>query len=199
MLGYVCTMCILNHIILAKFVKKTYPMYIISYIYVSVYVWKDLMNYFYHNVLSKNTGALPPRQQYCGWSNISVCDVTADTPAFTVTLYNPLARPVTYWMNIPVQNPFYQVYDANQKTVHALVSYLHFKWWSGKTNGGVSVGGCAVGNLRMGVWVGLTVCMNTFQTILRIMHIHVKLYIKPNYFNMPYELFKNEFITCVLY
>lgn len=81
---------------------------------------QDLMNYFYHNVLSKNTGALPPRQQYCGWSNISVCDVTADTPAFTVTLYNPLARPVTYWMNIPVQNPFYQVYDANQKTVHAL-------------------------------------------------------------------------------
>eukprot|EP00064_Thunnus_orientalis_P022022 superscaffoldBa00007078_g22201 len=54
---------------------------------------------------------------YCDNLNISVCPLTESSKKFSVNVYNPLARPVTWPVRLPVNGTAYAVSDANGKSV----------------------------------------------------------------------------------
>ncbi|XP_034043246.1 lysosomal alpha-mannosidase [Thalassophryne amazonica] len=58
---------------------------------------------------------------YCDNLNISVCPLTESSKKFSVTVYNPLARPVTWPVRLPVNGTSYAVTDANGKAVDSQV------------------------------------------------------------------------------
>uniref|UniRef100_A0A3P8SFH6 Alpha-mannosidase n=1 Tax=Amphiprion percula TaxID=161767 RepID=A0A3P8SFH6_AMPPE len=58
---------------------------------------------------------------YCDNLNISVCPLTATSKKFSVSVYNPLARPVTWPVRLPVNGTAYTVSDANGKPVDCQV------------------------------------------------------------------------------
>ena len=47
----------------------------------------------------------------CPALNISQCEVTESAGTFLVHLYNPLSRPVTHYVRLPVLSASYEVYD----------------------------------------------------------------------------------------
>ncbi|XP_044750282.1 lysosomal alpha-mannosidase isoform X3 [Coccinella septempunctata] len=47
----------------------------------------------------------------CPLSNVSSCPFTENTENFTVTVYNPLSRPVTHFVRFPVLGEAYQITD----------------------------------------------------------------------------------------
>uniref|UniRef100_A0A3B4WWI6 Alpha-mannosidase n=1 Tax=Seriola lalandi dorsalis TaxID=1841481 RepID=A0A3B4WWI6_SERLL len=59
---------------------------------------------------------------YCDNLNISVCPLTESSKKFSVSVYNPLARPVTRPVRLPVNGTAYAVSDANGKAVDCQVS-----------------------------------------------------------------------------
>ncbi|XP_059158646.1 lysosomal alpha-mannosidase-like isoform X2 [Physella acuta] len=62
-------------------------------------------------------GSTPvPTQVFCGSLNISICSVTENAYNFQVTLYNPLARPVSYAVRLPVSGIKYTVYKEDGVT-----------------------------------------------------------------------------------
>ncbi|XP_041641943.1 lysosomal alpha-mannosidase [Cheilinus undulatus] len=58
---------------------------------------------------------------YCDNLNISVCPLTESSKKFSVNVYNPLARPVTWPVRLPVNGSVYEVSDANGKAVDCQV------------------------------------------------------------------------------
>uniref|UniRef100_A0A4W6E828 Alpha-mannosidase n=1 Tax=Lates calcarifer TaxID=8187 RepID=A0A4W6E828_LATCA len=54
---------------------------------------------------------------YCDNLNISVCPLTESSKKFSVNVYNPLARPVTWPVRLPVNGTAYTVSDAKGKVV----------------------------------------------------------------------------------
>ncbi|KAL3066290.1 hypothetical protein OYC64_016277 [Pagothenia borchgrevinki] len=58
---------------------------------------------------------------YCDNLNISVCPLTEASKKFSVNVYNPLARPVSYPVRLPVNGSSYEVTDANGKPVDCQV------------------------------------------------------------------------------
>ena len=50
-------------------------------------------------------------QTDCPALNISQCEVTESAETFLVVLYNPLSRPVSHHVRLPVPSTSYQVYD----------------------------------------------------------------------------------------
>uniref|UniRef100_A0A671TYK4 Alpha-mannosidase n=1 Tax=Sparus aurata TaxID=8175 RepID=A0A671TYK4_SPAAU len=60
---------------------------------------------------------------YCDNLNISVCPLTESSKKFSVNVYNPLARPVTWPVRLPVNGTAYVVSDANGKSVDSQVSF----------------------------------------------------------------------------
>uniref|UniRef100_A0A4W6E549 Alpha-mannosidase n=1 Tax=Lates calcarifer TaxID=8187 RepID=A0A4W6E549_LATCA len=59
---------------------------------------------------------------YCDNLNISVCPLTESSKKFSVNVYNPLARPVTWPVRLPVNGTAYTVSDAKGKAVDCQVS-----------------------------------------------------------------------------
>ncbi|XP_064633968.1 lysosomal alpha-mannosidase-like [Lineus longissimus] len=59
--------------------------------------------------LMAKSGTFPPRQYFCNLLNISMCNFTETRTQFTVTIYNPLARPIIHWARIPVEDGPYDV------------------------------------------------------------------------------------------
>ena len=47
----------------------------------------------------------------CPALNISQCEVTESAESFLVLLYNPLSRPLTHHVRLPVPSAEYEVYD----------------------------------------------------------------------------------------
>uniref|UniRef100_A0A4W6E711 Alpha-mannosidase n=1 Tax=Lates calcarifer TaxID=8187 RepID=A0A4W6E711_LATCA len=58
---------------------------------------------------------------YCDNLNISVCPLTESSKKFSVNVYNPLARPVTWPVRLPVNGTAYTVSDAKGKAVDCQV------------------------------------------------------------------------------
>ncbi|CAN9510730.1 unnamed protein product [Ophioblennius macclurei] len=58
---------------------------------------------------------------YCDSLNISVCPITESSKKFSVTVYNPLARPISWPVRLPVNGSAYLVSDAGGKTVDSQV------------------------------------------------------------------------------
>uniref|UniRef100_A0A4W6E5G4 Alpha-mannosidase n=1 Tax=Lates calcarifer TaxID=8187 RepID=A0A4W6E5G4_LATCA len=61
---------------------------------------------------------------YCDNLNISVCPLTESSKKFSVNVYNPLARPVTWPVRLPVNGTAYTVSDAKGKAVDCQVSVV---------------------------------------------------------------------------
>lgn len=51
--------------------------------------------------------------QSCLLLNISECDVSEKSNFFVVTLYNPLSRPISRYVRLPVTGKSYTVTDPN--------------------------------------------------------------------------------------
>ncbi|XP_068460344.1 lysosomal alpha-mannosidase [Clinocottus analis] len=58
---------------------------------------------------------------FCDNLNISVCPLTESSRKFSVNVYNPLARPVTWPVRLPVNGTSYQVSDAEGRSVDCQV------------------------------------------------------------------------------
>uniref|UniRef100_K7G5P5 Alpha-mannosidase n=1 Tax=Pelodiscus sinensis TaxID=13735 RepID=K7G5P5_PELSI len=54
---------------------------------------------------------------YCHYLNISVCPLTESSGTFLVILYNPLGRPVSWTVRLPVSGASYAVTDPSGQTV----------------------------------------------------------------------------------
>uniref|UniRef100_A0A3Q3WC73 Alpha-mannosidase n=1 Tax=Mola mola TaxID=94237 RepID=A0A3Q3WC73_MOLML len=72
------------------------------------------------NSLAALSGSLAPRI-HCDNLNISVCPLTETSKKFSVNVYNPLARPVTWLVRLPVNGTAYIVSDARGKSVECEV------------------------------------------------------------------------------
>ncbi|XP_070684120.1 lysosomal alpha-mannosidase [Pempheris klunzingeri] len=72
------------------------------------------------NSLAALTGSSAERI-YCDNLNISVCPLTESSKKFSVNVYNPLARPVTWPVRLPVNGTAYDVSDVNGKSVDCQV------------------------------------------------------------------------------
>ncbi|XP_051940570.1 lysosomal alpha-mannosidase [Hippocampus zosterae] len=68
------------------------------------------------NSLAALTGSTAERV-YCNSLNISVCPITESSKKFSVNVFNPLARPVSWPVRLPVNGTRYAVADANGKAV----------------------------------------------------------------------------------
>ncbi|NXH38318.1 MA2B1 mannosidase, partial [Dicaeum eximium] len=73
------------------------------------------------NALSLLGGTKDPLV-FCNALNISVCPLSETTPHFTVILYNPLARGVTWPVRLPVRGTSYAVSDPQGRPVASQVS-----------------------------------------------------------------------------
>ncbi|KAF7652581.1 hypothetical protein LDENG_00095180 [Lucifuga dentata] len=58
---------------------------------------------------------------YCDNLNISVCPLSEASKKFSVNVYNPLARPVTWPIRLPVNGTAYAISDADGKSVDCQV------------------------------------------------------------------------------
>uniref|UniRef100_A0A4W5MS08 Alpha-mannosidase n=1 Tax=Hucho hucho TaxID=62062 RepID=A0A4W5MS08_9TELE len=72
------------------------------------------------NTLSSLSGSSAPRV-YCEHLNVSVCPLTETSKKFSVNVYNPLARPVSWPVRLPVNGTAYSISDANGKAVDSQV------------------------------------------------------------------------------
>ncbi|AWP05172.1 putative lysosomal alpha-mannosidase [Scophthalmus maximus] len=72
------------------------------------------------NSLAALTGSSAKRI-YCDNLNISVCPLTESSKKFSVSVYNPLARPVTWPVRLPVNGTAYTVSDAKGQPVDCQV------------------------------------------------------------------------------
>uniref|UniRef100_A0A8C7N8J0 Lysosomal alpha-mannosidase n=1 Tax=Oncorhynchus kisutch TaxID=8019 RepID=A0A8C7N8J0_ONCKI len=72
------------------------------------------------NTLSSLSGSSAPRV-YCEHLNISVCPLTETSKKFSVNVYNPLARPVSWPVRLPVNGTAYSISDAKGKAVDSQV------------------------------------------------------------------------------
>ncbi|XP_072240719.1 lysosomal alpha-mannosidase [Leuresthes tenuis] len=61
------------------------------------------------------------KRVFCDNLNISVCPLTESSKKFTVSVYNPLARPVTLPVRLPVNGTAYTVTDAKGKSLDCKV------------------------------------------------------------------------------
>ncbi|KAI3353477.1 hypothetical protein L3Q82_020006, partial [Scortum barcoo] len=72
------------------------------------------------NSLAALSGSSAERT-YCDNLNISVCPLTEASKKFSVNVYNPLGRPVTWPVRLPVNGSAYVVSDAKGKSVDCQV------------------------------------------------------------------------------
>ncbi|XP_047434607.1 lysosomal alpha-mannosidase [Mugil cephalus] len=72
------------------------------------------------NSLAALSGSAAKRM-YCDNLNISVCPLTESSSKFSVSVYNPLARPVTWPVRLPVGGKAYDVTDAKGASVESQV------------------------------------------------------------------------------
>ncbi|KAJ8283245.1 hypothetical protein COCON_G00020950 [Conger conger] len=72
------------------------------------------------NALSQLSGSDAPRS-YCEKLNVSVCPLTESGREFSVTVYNPLSRPVGWTVRLPVNGSRYSVSDPSGSEVDSQV------------------------------------------------------------------------------
>src|SRR5882724_4143633 len=77
-----------------------------------------------YNYLKNKNNSTNDSEVFCNLLNITDCGVTESNDKIAVTLYNPIARPVSQYISIPVVNNNYNVYESNGQVVNhsAIVS-----------------------------------------------------------------------------
>ncbi|XP_038568639.1 LOW QUALITY PROTEIN: lysosomal alpha-mannosidase [Micropterus salmoides] len=81
----------------------------------------------------------PAERIYCDNLNISVCPLTESSKKFSVNVYNPLARPVTWPVRLPVNGTAYVISDAEGKSVDCQVVPVSTATWEVRRNRGLAV------------------------------------------------------------
>uniref|UniRef100_A0AAR2JS97 Alpha-mannosidase n=1 Tax=Pygocentrus nattereri TaxID=42514 RepID=A0AAR2JS97_PYGNA len=76
------------------------------------------------NSLSVLSGSEVPRV-FCENLNISVCPLTEGSKMFSMNVYNPLARPVSWSVHLPVNGTSYNVTDSSGNVVDSQVIQSH--------------------------------------------------------------------------
>ncbi|KAL2086870.1 hypothetical protein ACEWY4_017929 [Coilia grayii] len=61
---------------------------------------------------------------FCEGLNISVCPLTESSKMFTMSVYNPLAHPISWYVHLPVNGSAYSVTDAQGKPVASAVIHI---------------------------------------------------------------------------
>lgn len=64
--------------------------------------------------------------EQCLLANISQCEFTENHKQFVVTVYNPLSRPVSHYVRLPVIDQNYQVIDPNGEKVFHIIHIIIF-------------------------------------------------------------------------
>uniref|UniRef100_A0A8B9KGF7 Lysosomal alpha-mannosidase n=1 Tax=Astyanax mexicanus TaxID=7994 RepID=A0A8B9KGF7_ASTMX len=70
------------------------------------------------NSLAALSGSNVPRV-FCENLNISVCPLTEGSKRFSMNVYNPLARPISWSVHLPVNGSSYSVQDSNGMAVNS--------------------------------------------------------------------------------
>ena len=86
---------------------------------------KVVVNRTYNIILPKEESIKTvPKQIFCDGLNISECYVSENNKEFTLNIYNPIGRPVSQWIRVPiVSDSNYEVIDSNGvqiKEVHRI-------------------------------------------------------------------------------
>ncbi|XP_057699367.1 lysosomal alpha-mannosidase [Corythoichthys intestinalis] len=71
-------------------------------------------------VVSNSLAALSgstAKRVYCDGLNISVCPISESSKKFSVNIFNPLARPISWPVRLPVNGSTYMISDADGKSV----------------------------------------------------------------------------------
>ncbi|XP_015929798.1 lysosomal alpha-mannosidase isoform X1 [Parasteatoda tepidariorum] len=79
----------------------------------------DVINEAYEKVMPQNESEPALKQQFCNLLNISQCEITENSSAVAITIYNPLAWNVSKYVHIPVKGSAYKIVDYNGKPVEA--------------------------------------------------------------------------------
>ncbi|XP_074647600.1 lysosomal alpha-mannosidase-like [Tubulanus polymorphus] len=82
---------------------------------------EDVVNEAMKKLLSVNKSKPLPRLTFCHQTNISLCSVSSVAKQFTMVVYNPLSRPVTAWLQIPVNGNAYNISDTNGHPLAATI------------------------------------------------------------------------------
>ncbi len=58
-------------------------------------------------------------EQFCDTLNITECTISETSDKIAVTIYNPIARPLSQYIRVPIVSANYEVYDPNgEKVTH---------------------------------------------------------------------------------
>jgi len=68
-----------------------------------------------YNHLTKKTEST--QQIFCDTLNITECSVTETSDKIAITIYNPIARPVSQYIRVPIGSGNYDVHDQNGEKV----------------------------------------------------------------------------------
>ncbi|XP_064640290.1 lysosomal alpha-mannosidase-like isoform X2 [Lineus longissimus] len=77
---------------------------------------QQVVSHAYQKLMAKGSDVTPDHQ-FCDLMNISRCAFTESHSQFVLTVYNPIARPVTSWVRLPVVNSAYRVTGPDGKPV----------------------------------------------------------------------------------
>lgn len=77
---------------------------------------------FFSKLMSKGKDTVKPLQFHsCPLTNISECEISSTSQKFLATVYNPLSRPVNFYVRLPVSGGAYSVKSPNGAEVPSQV------------------------------------------------------------------------------
>jgi lysosomal alpha-mannosidase len=82
---------------------------------------KEVLNKGFETLLPKPESKVSVNQLFCDSLNISSCAITESNDSIAVTVYNPIGRPVSQSIRLPITNKVYEVFDPNGKSVAASI------------------------------------------------------------------------------
>lgn len=85
---------------------------------------KNLMSNFLQSKVNPKEQKSSLKFQYCDFLNISICGITQTEKSIIMNYYNPLARPISSYVRLPVSSNSYTVSGPDGKSVPAQVSSI---------------------------------------------------------------------------
>ena len=71
--------------------------------------------------VKSTTGTSKLNFQYCDYLNISICEVTENEQSVIINVYNPIARPVSVYVRVPVNSRSYKITGPDLKEVEGQI------------------------------------------------------------------------------
>ena len=70
-----------------------------------------------HDTIQHDTNTSRLDFQYCDFLNISICNITETEKSIVVNVYNPIARPITSYLRIPVNSKLFVVLGSQGEPI----------------------------------------------------------------------------------